>query len=265
MSKLIFPKDFIWGASTSSYQIEGGYQDDGKGESIWDRFTHIPGKILNSDNGNIACDHYHLFDKDVKLMKELGLNSYRFSISWPRIFPDGRGKPNQKGIDFYKNLAGLLVDNGIIPAVTLYHWDLPQKLQDTGGWVEREMVGYFEQYARYVFKELGDIIPIWITLNEPWVAAFIGHWYGSHPPGITDLSTALQVSHHLMLAHGMTVRAFREMGMQGEIGISLNLDPIYPASEARQDLDAAGLYRDFHNGWFLDPLLKGEYPAELMK
>ena len=265
MSGLIFPEGFIWGTATSAYQIEGGYRCDGKGESIWDRFSHIPGKIYNNDTGDVACDHYHLFNEDVRLLKDLGVKSYSFSISWPRIFPDGKGKPNQKGIDFYRNLANLLADNGIIPVVTLYHWDLPQKLQDIGGWANREMAGYFEQYARYVFKELGDIIPIWKTFNEPWVSSFVGYWYGTHPPGITDLSTALLASHHIMLAHGIAVRAFREMGMKGEMGINLNLNPVYPASEDKKDIAAARRYGDFLNGWFLDPILKGKYPEKLVK
>lgn len=265
MPRLIFPKGFIWGASTSAYQIEGGYKDDGKGESIWDRFTHTSGKIFNNDTGDVACDHYHLYENDVKLMRELGLKSYSFSISWPRIFPDGIGKPNQMGINFYRNLANLLIDNGITPAATLYHWDLPQKLQDMGGWAIREMAEYFDYYARYVFQELRDVVRIWKTFNEPWVTSFIGYWYGGHPPGITNHSIALAAAHHIMLAHGKAVRSFREIGMKGEIGIVLNLNPIYPASETEKDLAAAKRYGDFYNGWFIDPILKGQYPEELVK
>ena len=265
MYRLIFPEGFIWGVATSAYQIEGGYKCGGRGESIWDRFSHIPGKIFNNDTGDVACDHYHLFKKDVKLLKNLGVKSYRFSISWSRIFPDGRGKPNKKGMDFYRNLANLLADNGIIPTVTLYHWDLPQKLQDTGGWANREMTGYFEQYARYVFKKLGDIVPIWITFNEPWVSSFEGYWYGKHPPGIKNFSIALLASHHILLAHGMAVRTFREMEQKGEIGITLNLNPVYPASKDKKDIAAARRYGDFLDGWFLDPILKGKYPVKLVK
>ncbi|RPI22961.1 MAG: beta-glucosidase [Chloroflexota bacterium] len=263
MPGLLFPEGFIWGAATSAYQIEGGHDSDGKGESVWDRFTHTSSKILNHDTGDIACDHYHLFEKDIALMKELGVGSYRFSISWPRIFPDGRGKPNQKGLDFYRNLARLLAGNGIQPAVTLYHWDLPQKLQDLGGWENREIIDDFEMYARTVFEALGDDVPIWMTLNEPWVSSFVGNWYGGHPPALTDFPTALKVAHHLLLAHGKAVRAFREMQMKGEIGIALNLNPVYPASEDEQDLAAARRYGDYNNGWFLDPIFKGNYPAEL--
>lgn len=265
MNDPCFPEGFLWGASTAAYQIEGGYNEDGKGESIWDRFTHTAGKIKNGDTGDIACDHYHRYKLDVKLMKDMGIKSYRFSISWSRIFPEGKGKPNRKGIDFYRNLVELLNENGIIPAVTLYHWDLPQKIQDKGGWAERKTAVYFEQYAEYMFRELGDGVPIWITLNEPWVSSFAGYFYGSHPPGIRDLPAAVTASHNLLLAHGKAVRTFREMGMKGEIGISLNLNPVYPASLNELDQAAAGRYADFLNGWFLDPILKGCYPAELVK
>lgn len=263
MSKLTFPTDFIWGVATSAYQIEGSYQSDGKGESIWDHFSHIPGNIANNENGDVACDHYRLYPEDVKLMKMLGVKSYRFSIAWPRIFPDGFGEPNKKGMDFYKRLVRLLTENGIIPLVTLYHWDLPQKLQEKGGWANRETAEHFVQYAQYVFKELGDSVPLWTTFNEPWVTAFVGHWFGGHPPGVTDLPTALRAAHHILLAHGKTVRIFREMGMKGEIGITLSLSPVYPASEDPLDAEAALRYGDFINGWFLDPILKGNYPPRL--
>lgn len=265
MSNMVFPENFIWGTATSAYQIEGAYNEDGKGESIWDRYTHTPGMIWGNNTGDVACDHYHLYEKDIKIMKEIGIKSYRFSISWPRIFPDGRGESNKKGMDFYRNLVTLLVKNEIIPAATLYHWDLPQKLQDIGGWTNPEVVDHFVQYARYVFKELGDKVPIWITFNEPWASSFIGYWYGGHPPAVTDLSFALQAAHNIMLAHGKTVRAYREMGMNGEIGISLNLNPVYPASESEADLLAAKRYSEFQNNWFLDPILKGKYPEQLHK
>lgn len=263
MSEIKFPEGFIWGTATSAYQIEGGYNSDGKGESIWDRFTHIEGKIRNNDNGDVACDHYHLYPEDVELMKKLGIKSYRFSIAWTRVFPDGTGEPNEKGIQFYKNLVDLLNKNGITPAVTLYHWDLPQKLQDNGGWANRETAEHFENFARYMFKELGDAVPIWITLNEPWVTSFVGYWYGGHPPAIKDMPTALLAAHNLMLAHGKAVRAFREMGMKGEIGVTLNLNPGYPASESQEDIQAAQRMNEFSNGWFLDPILKGKYPEGL--
>lgn len=264
MSELVFPEGFLWGTTTSAYQIEGGYRSDGKGESVWDRFTHIPGRINNNDTGDEACDHYHRYEEDVKLLKELGVKSYMFSIAWPRIFPEGKGEPNKKGMDFYRNLIGLLVENGIKPVVTLFHWEMPQKLQDAGGWANRETALHFERYARYVFKELGNTVPFWITFSEPWVSSFVSYWFGGHPPGIRDYSTAMLAAHNIMLAHGMAVRAFREMEMQGEIGISLNLNPVYPASEDEMDIAAAKRHSDFLNGWFLDPIFRGKYPEELV-
>lgn len=264
MSEFVFPEGFLWGTTTSAYQIEGGFRSDGKGESVWDRFTHTPGNIKNNDTGDIACDHYHLYKEDVKLLKELGVKSYMFSINWPRVFPEGKGKPNEKGMDFYRDLVKLLVQNGIRPVVTLFHWEMPQKLQDAGGWANRETALQFERYAQYVFRELGNSVPIWITFSEPWVSSFVSYWFGGHPPGIRDYSTAMLAAHNIMLAHGMTVHAFREMQMQGEIGISLNLNPVYPATEDEKDLAAAGRHSDFLNGWFLDPIFKGKYPEELM-
>ncbi|MCL6590550.1 MAG: beta-glucosidase [Firmicutes bacterium] len=265
MSNLIFPKNFLWGTATSAYQIEGAYKEDGKGESIWDRFSHIPGKIHNNQNGDVACDHYHLYQQDVNLLQELGVNAYRFSISWPRIFPSGKGRPNEKGVSFYKRLIDLLLEKGIRPFVTLYHWDLPQKLQDIGGWANRDVTDYFTEYAQYLFKELGDLVPWWVTLNEPWVVAFTGNWIGRLAPGITDFSTALLAAHHEMLAHGKAVRAYREMGLKGAIGISLNLNPVYAASRNDTDKLAAERFRDFHNRFFLDPILKGNYPTALIE
>lgn len=259
-----FPRDFLWGVATASYQIEGAWKEDGKGESIWDRFSHNPGNVQNGDTGDVACDHYHLYPEDVKLLKELGVKTYRLSISWPRIFPEGRGEPNEKGMEFYKKLIKLLVENGITPAVTLYHWDLPQKLQDIGGWANREVADYFEQYARYCFKELGALVPIWITHNEPWVVAFVGNYQGRHAPGIKDFSTALHVSHHLLLSHGKAVKAYREMGFKGEIGITYNVSSIYPASGSKEDLAAAGRQDGFLNRWFMDPVLKGKYPEDML-
>ncbi len=262
MAELVFPESFLWGVSTSAYQIEGSHDADGKGESIWDRFSHIPGKIANNDNGDIACDHYRRFREDVRLLKELGIKSYRFSISWPRIFPDGKGRVNQKGLDFYKDLAGELAENGIIPMATLYHWDLPQKLQDNGGWLNRDTASYFAEYAGLAFSKIGGIRH-WATFNEPWVSSFVGHWLGGHPPGFTDFSRAVSAAHNTLVAHGKAVRIFRESGLAGEIGIVLNLNPVYPAAESREDYDAALRYGEFLNGWFLDPVLKGKYPEKL--
>ncbi|MCG8639656.1 MAG: GH1 family beta-glucosidase, partial [Desulfobacterales bacterium] len=258
------PNNFIWGAATASYQIEGAYNEDGKGESIWDRFAHQPNKILNNDTGDVACDHYHLMEQDVKLMQELGLGSYRFSISWPRILPLGQGQINQHGLDFYKRLINKLLENEITPMVTLYHWDLPQKLQEAGGWANRDTVKYFGQYADILFKEFGDVIPKWITINEPWVIAFAGHRFGELAPGIKNQQIALVVAHHLLLAHGMTVQNFHESNLYGDIGIALNLTPSHPYSNSAADQETANLQDDFINNWFLDPIFKGRYPEKLL-
>jgi beta-glucosidase len=260
-----FPENFLWGAATASYQIEGAYREDGKGENIWDRFSHIPGKICDGHTGDVACDHYHRYEEDIEIMKRIGLKTYRFSISWSRIFPDGSGKPNPKGIEFYKRLVAKLNENGIIPAVTLYHWDLPQKLQDKGGWANRDTVYRFVDYAKFVFENLGSQVPIWITHNEPFVAAFVGNWVGRHAPGLTDFQTALRVSHHLLLSHGLVVKAYREMGYKGQIGITLNMNPVYPASENDKDKLAAKRYDEHLNKWFADPIFRGAYPADLLK
>jgi beta-glucosidase len=264
MKQLTFPKGFLWGAATAAYQIEGGWREDGKGESIWDRFTHSPGRIDDGNNGDTACDSYHCIEEDIALMKELGLQSYRYSISWPRVMPEGRGKPNVKGLDYYKRLTDLLLTNGISPMVTLYHWDLPQKLQDIGGWVNRDVTDYFQQYASLLFKELGDRVPYWITLNEPVVTSFAGNWVGEHPPGIRDFSTALAVSYHLLLSHGKAVQAYRGMGLKSQIGITICLTPMYPASAKEEDVAATKRSDGYFNRWFLDPVLKGTYPSDMI-
>jgi beta-glucosidase len=265
MSRLTFPEKFIWGSATASFQIEGAAFEDGKGESIWDRFSHIPGRIADGNNGDVACDHYHRLEEDLRLMKELGLTSYRFSISWPRVIPEGRGGINDKGLDFYKRLIDLLNRNSIAPAVTLYHWDLPQKLQDIGGWANRDVVDYFQDYAAKMFQSLGAAVPLWITHNEPSVAAFIGNWEGRHAPGLRDFSTALLVSHHLLLSHGKAVQAHRQSGLKSEIGITLSLTPMRPASERAEDVAAAGRNDGYWNRWFLDPVFKGRYPADMVE
>ncbi len=264
MRKIVFPEDFVWGLATSSYQIEGAYAVDGKGESIWDRFSHTPGKVFNGDTGDVACDHYHRSKEDVSLMKEIGLDSYRFSLSWPRILPNGTGQLNRAGIDFYKKLIEQLLNASIDPMVTLYHWDLPQSLQDKGGWVNRDVAKYFAEYAGIVFQELGDVVDKWITHNEPWVAAFNGYSSGEHAPGIRDNYASAQAAHHLLLSHGLAVARYRELGLSGEIGITLNLNPTYPATDSKEDQKAADIYDDYINGWFLEPLFKGSYPQELL-
>ncbi len=265
MGDYVFPEDFTWGSATASYQIEGAYNEDGKGESIWDRFSHIPGKILNGDTGDIACDHYHLYQEDVALMKEIGLDSYRFSIAWSRVLPDGKGKVNEKGMDFYKRLIDELLQAEINPAVTLYHWDLPQELQERGGWANRDTAKYFAEYAQLIFAELGDKVTRWITHNEPWVAAMAGYATEEHAPGISDYQTAIQASHHLLLSHGLAVDRFREMGLNSQIGITLNLTPAYPWTDNQADIKAAERFDGYVNRWFLDPIFKGSYPEDMVE
>ncbi len=265
MSKLIFPDGFLWGVATASYQIEGGVTQDGRGESIWDRFSHTPGKILNGDTGDVACDHYNRYKQDVQLMKELGIKGYRFSIAWPRIYPQGRGQLNRKGIDFYNSLVDELLSSGIEPAVTLYHWDLPQALQDMGGWDNRDVANYFADYAFKMYDVLGDRVKIWITHNEPWVVAFLGNAFGIHAPGYTDFALAVRISHNLMLSHAKAVQAYRQAGGKGgQIGITLNLTPVYPASDNPEDMEAVRLVDGGQNRWFLDPVFKGEYPEDIL-
>ncbi len=266
MARYLFPQGFLWGAATASYQIEGSPDADGKGESIWDRFSHTPGRIWDNQTGDIACDHYRRYPEDIKLMAGLGLNSYRFSISWPRIFPAGGGRPNEKGLDFYRRLVDELHKNRIKPAATLYHWDLPQRLEDKGGWSNRDTAGYFQEYAAYLFQNLDLPVDLWITLNEPWVVAYLGHAFGVHAPGVTDFSTALKVGHHLLLGHGLAVRSFRESARGDEqIGITLNLAPIQPNSDSPADREAAHRSDGFMNRWYLDPIFRGSYPEDMVE
>lgn len=260
---LTFPEGFLWGAATSSYQIEGAYAEDGKGESIWDRFSKTPGKVYQGHNGDVACDHYHRFRGDVKMMADLGLKSYRFSIAWPRIFPQGKGDKNEKGIDFYNKLVDSLLANNIQPFITLYHWDLPQTLQQKGGWANRDTAYYFRDYAGEMASRLGDRVSHWITHNEPAVTTFQAHYDGIHAPGIKDLKTALQVAHHLLLSHGLAVPVIRANIDDGEVGISLNLYPSYPASDSIDDIQAAKRNFDYYCGWFLEPIFNAHYPEEI--
>ena len=259
-----FPEGFLWGAATAAYQIEGAWNEDGKGPSIWDEFCRRPGAIDNGDTGDIACDHYHRYRGDIELMKQIGIKTYRFSVSWPRVLPEVPGRVNEKGLRFYRNLAEALCDAGIKPAVTLYHWDLPQALQEKGGWGNREVVDHFEEYARVMFEALGDLAPLWITHNEPQVSAFRGHAAGVHAPGIKDMKQAVQVSHHMLLSHGRAVRAYRELGCAGSIGITLNLYRVFPATDAKEDREAAERHDLLQNRWFLDPVFTGAYPARLL-
>lgn len=261
--KFQFPKDFTWGVATASYQIEGAYNQDGRGESIWDRFSKTPGNVLNGDTGDVACDHYNRYQDDVAMIKDLGVDSYRFSLAWPRIFPNGFGKPNSKGIDFYKRLVDELLAKDLIPFATLYHWDLPQVLQDNGGWTNRDTAKYFQDYAALVFEELGSVVQNWITLNEPWCSAQLGYGNGHHAPGIKDRKQAIQAAHYLLYAHGLAVQAFRATGLDGQIGITLNMSPKYPVTDSAEDIAAALRAFNVDSGWYLEPVLKGSYPQEI--
>ncbi|HEX8966344.1 MAG TPA: GH1 family beta-glucosidase [Chloroflexota bacterium] len=259
-----FPRDFVWGAATAAYQIEGAVNEDGRGESIWDRFCHTPGRIEHGDTGDVACDHYHRWSDDIKLMADLGLGAYRFSIAWPRIFPNGSGPINEAGLAWYERLVDTLLEANIQPWVTLYHWDLPQALQDRGGWAARDTVDAFVEYARTVVERLGDRVAGWITHNEPWVVAFAGHYQGLHAPGVTDLRTTLQVAHHVLLSHGRAVAEIRRVSPRAQVGITLNLSPVIPASDSADDVAAAWRSDGTKNRWFLDPLYGRGYPADIL-
>ena len=265
MSFISFPKDFNWGVATSAYQIEGAWNEDGKGESIWDRFTHRPFTIRSGENGDLACDHYHLFEEDIALLKALGVSSYHFSTAWSRIFPHGYGEVNQAGLDFYDRLVDGMLSAGIAPMVVLYHWDLPQTLQELGGWNNRNICDWFADYGRTLFDRLGDRVQRWVTFNEPWCTAFLGYATGQFAPGLCDYSQAYQAVHHQLLAHGKTVQTFRSGGYPGEIGIVLNFEHAIPASNADADTMAAYRYLHQYMGLFADPLFKGQYPIEMME
>jgi beta-glucosidase len=262
---LTFPSGFAWGAATAAYQVEGAWNEGGKGESIWDRFCHTPGHIAGGDTGDVACDHYHRYLADVQLMQALGLNAYRFSISWPRVLPNGRGPANPAGLDFYERLVDALLAAGIQPFITLYHWDLPQALQDLGGWGNRDMAFWFRDYADLLSRRLGDRARHWITHNEPWVAAFVGHCFGEHAPGVRDLGLALRASHHLLLSHGLALEPLRRNGgLATKAGIALNLYPGHPASDRAADEAATARCDGWFNRWFLDPLFRGSYPEDML-
>ncbi|MHB1064457.1 MAG: glycoside hydrolase family 1 protein [Georgenia sp.] len=260
-----FPDGFVWGAATAAYQIEGAAREGGRGPSIWDTFSHTPGRTRDGDTGDVAADHYHRWREDVALMSTLGLDAYRLSISWPRVQPGGRGELNPEGVAFYRDLLDGLRAAGIAPYVTLYHWDLPQELQDAGGWVNRETAYAFAEYARAMARELGDRVEVWTTLNEPWCSAFLGYASGVHAPGHTDPAEALAAVHHLNLAHGLATTAIREeLGEQAQVSITLNLHVTRPADPSRvADLDAAHRVDLVGNHIFLGPLLNGSYPIGL--
>jgi beta-glucosidase len=263
MNTLTFPKNFIWGVATSAYQIEGAWKEDGRGPSIWDTFSHTPGKVVHNENGDIAADHYHRWKEDIALLSEMGIKAYRFSTAWPRILPDGTGKVNKKGLDFYDRIVDELLKRKIEPYVCLFHWDLPQALQDKGGWPNRDTTGHFAEYARIVADRLGDRVNVWFTHNEPWVAAFVGHFLGEHAPGKKDIGAAVKSLHHILLSHGLAADAIRaEVKHPVKIGITLNLNPVDPATDSKKDQEAAERVDMFMNRIVLDPLLKGTSPIQ---
>ncbi|MGH7508255.1 MAG: GH1 family beta-glucosidase [Gemmatimonadales bacterium] len=257
-----FPDDFLWGAATSAYQIEGSPLADGAGPSIWDRFVHSPGLTVSGDTGDMACDHYRRFETDVKLMADLGLNAYRFSLAWGRVLPEGRGRPNPEGLGFYERLVDALLEHGIQPLVTLYHWDLPAALDDLGGWLNPEIASWFADYAGLMFRTLDDRVRMWATLNEPWVVSDGGYLHGKLAPGHRSLYEAPIASHNLLRAHGAAVQAYRAGGKH-KIGLVVNLEPKYPASESPADLAATRRADAYMNRQYLDPVFHGRYPGEL--
>jgi beta-glucosidase len=263
---LHFPDNFFWGAASSAYQVEGAWNEDGKGLSIWDTFCRQPGKIERGESGDVATDHYHRWAEDVGIMSDLGLKAYRFSIAWPRILPEGTGTVNPAGLDFYDRLVDALLAQGIEPFVTLYHWDLPQSLQDQGGWTSRDTTHHFAEYARIVAERLGDRVTYWATHNEPFVVAMLGHRTGEHAPGLQDPGAALRVAHHLLLSHGLAVEALRAtLRRPGRVGIVLNLSPVHPASDSDDDRLATRRFDGVLNRMFLDPVLRGRYPDDTLE
>ena len=267
MNNLVkFPKGFVFGAATSAYQIEGASGADGKSPSIWDTFCKKPGRIKNSDTGDIACNHYNRYVNDIRLMSELRLRSYRFSVSWPRIFPDGSGTPNQSGIDFYSRLIDQLLEAGIEPLITLFHWDLPQTLQDRiGGFKSRQCAEYFADYACFVVDKFRDRVRQWITINEPWVYAMVGHLKGVHAPGLKSLKAGSAVLHNLLYAHGLAYRAVKKIDSDLKVGITLNLSPCYPKTDSPKDEASAVIFDHFFNRCQLEPLFRGRYAPQLVK
>jgi beta-glucosidase len=259
---LDFPDGFVWGTSTAAYQVEGAATADGKGASVWDTFSHAPGNIRGGDTGDIACDSYHRYREDIALMASLGLNAYRFSISWPRVQPGGRGAVNPRGLDYYRALLDELSEHGIAATVTLYHWDLPQELQDEGGWAVRDTAGRFAEYAAICAEALGDRVARWITLNEPQVVSTHGYRHGNHAPGLRDAHAAAAATHHLLLGHGLAARALRDTG-PAEVGITLDLHPVRVLGDSRPgDLENGRLITDaVVNGIYLEPVLHGRYPV----
>jgi beta-glucosidase len=262
---LRFPDQFVWGAAASAYQIEGAWNEDGRGVSIWDTFSHMPGKTHAGETGDVAADHYHRWAEDVRLMADLGLKAYRFSTAWPRILPNGTGEVNPAGLDFYDRLVDALLASGITPYVALYHYDLPQALQDQGGWPNRDIVNHFAEYAHVVAGRLGDRVTHWMTHNEPGVVALAGYYTGEHAPGVQDPFAALRAEHHLLLSHGLAVEAIRAAARRPpHIGLALNLAPVHPASDSDEDRLVAARYDGLLNRMVLDALLRGRYPDDML-
>lgn len=254
-------RPFTWGAATSAFQIEGGRNEGGKADSIWDRFFDM-GRMPNS--GDLACDHYHRWEEDLDLLAELGVGGYRFSVAWARVLPNGVGEVNREGLDFYRRLTEGLAQRGIEPFLTLYHWDLPQALQDRGGWSNRETVDAFARYASVLVDGLGDVVKDWITINEPWVASFLGHMEGAFAPGIQDWPTALRAAHHMLLAHGRAASLIKEAAPQARVGIAIDCRPAKPASQDQADVEATRHFDGFRNRWFFDPVFGRGYPADMV-
>ncbi len=260
-----FPPGFVWGAATAAYQTEGAATEDGRGESIWDRFTSVPGRIANGDTGRVACDSYHRYHEDVRLMRGLGLDAYRFSIAWPRVLPEGRGAVNPAGLDFYDRLVDDLLAHGIEPFPTLYHWDLPQALEDRGGWPARETVEAFAEYVEVVAGRLGDRVAHWITQNEPWVISWLGYGRGEHAPGRRSDRDALAAAHHVLLSHGRAVEILRRECPEAKVGITIDVIPMHPLTPSAADVAATREEDGFRNRWILDPVLRGAYPEDMTR
>ena len=260
-----FPEGFLWGTATASYQVEGAVDEDGRGTSIWDTFSHTPGKVYRGDTGDIACDQYHRLQEELDLMVDLGLRAYRFSVAWPRIQPEGSGPANRRGLDYYRRLVDGLRSRSIEPMLTLYHWDLPQALEDRGGWTVRETSERFAEYAGTMYEALADSVTFWITLNEPWVSAWLGYGIGVHAPGRKDTGEALAATHHLLLGHGLALENMRSLGRENnQLGITLNLSPVRPATEDAADAEAARRVDGNANRLYLDPLFRGSYPEDMV-
>ena len=255
-----FPPEFVFGAATAAYQIEGAWNEDGKGESIWDRFSHATGKVKGAATGDVACDSYHRYKEDVELLKKLNLKSYRFSVSWPRIQADGTGKPNPKGLDYYKRVVDALLEAKIRPLCTLYHWDLPQKLEEAGGWPNRELAGRFTEYAEIVTRALGDRITDWCIFNEPWVFTFLGYAWGIHAPARKNFQDCMRATHVVNLAQGHAFRAMKAVNSKLQIGTAFSMAHCQPATASEEDRKAADRSHALGNIWFLHPALRGEYP-----